>query len=182
VWLTIGFFEVTNPGTNPPTLGAEIGRSEGRQVRHRMFAIVDRTNLNIFQTNFVSTVSAATGWALPVPPSGILIPSPSNPSTAQPQTVTVQFSQTGGTNQFTNAAWALAPGMSVVFDPGTDNEETVVLQAPPAGALPGQFQATFYKSHLPNAPVIQRGNPGPWATRYDPRLDPLVVPHYNIID
>jgi hypothetical protein len=178
VWLTVGFFQVTDPTTTPPTLGAEIGRSEGRHVRHRMFAIVDRTNLNVFSTNFVSTVSAATGWAPSVPPGSILIPSP---PTASPQTMTVQFTSATGTNPSTGVLWSLTAGMSVVFEPGTDNEETVVLQAV-AGAPPGVFSATFYKSHLAGVPVIQRGNPGPWATRYDPRLDPLVVPHYSIID
>jgi hypothetical protein len=45
LWLTVGFFEVTNTSTRPVQLGAEIGKSEGRQVRHRMFAIIDRSSL-----------------------------------------------------------------------------------------------------------------------------------------
>src|SRR5262249_38870756 len=53
VWVTMGFFEVDDttidPGTgkpyNPPRIGAEIGRADNRQIRHKFFAIVDRTAL-----------------------------------------------------------------------------------------------------------------------------------------
>ena len=41
VWLTVGFFEVKSDGT----LGNELFYEENRQIRHRMFAIVDRSQL-----------------------------------------------------------------------------------------------------------------------------------------
>src|SRR6202008_1790163 len=41
VWVTAGFFEVDAAG-NPIH---EIGKNDGRNVRHRMFAVVDRSQL-----------------------------------------------------------------------------------------------------------------------------------------
>lgn len=51
VYCTIGYFQVTNPGpysaTNRPILGQELGINDGTNLRHKFYAIVDRTNLTI---------------------------------------------------------------------------------------------------------------------------------------
>jgi hypothetical protein len=59
VWLTVGFFECDATGT---ILGPEIGKSEGKSIRHRMFAIVDHTGLAVPRaaTNLASQSNTGT--------------------------------------------------------------------------------------------------------------------------
>jgi hypothetical protein len=176
VWMTVGFFEVAKDTSGnyvgdqflPVKLGAEIGSAEGRQIRHRAFAIVDRTNLQVFSTTCSTAITAAT-------------------APYQPQTVTLGTIVPASLN---GTVPSLQAGMVLVFDPNTDNEETVVVQGVPG---PGQISAVFQRPHAawvtgvpPN--VIQRGNPGPWMLsqpgmlRYNPRQDTLVVPYFALID
>jgi len=150
VWLTVGFFQVD---ANNLLMG-EINAAQGRAIRHRMFAIVDRTQLTAFSTTAnITAAIPATG------PNFI--------------TATVFPPGTQVTNANTGRPVTLQAGMTVVVEPGGANEETVVLGA--------NLSATFYKSHNGTVKVIGRGNPGPWTT-YDIRQDPSVVPYYAIIE
>ncbi len=173
VFMTVGFFEVEDERTTPVTLGAEIGRSENRHVRHRSFAVVDRTHLQMASTNLKPTLKwTVTGQTSFVDldldgPTGILV-------------------ATQGINTASNLQWIIQPGTVLTVTPNSNTEENVTVFR---NQTTGRLQARFFKGHgngnpnpaVANATVIIRGNPGP-RFRYNPRGDTNVVPYFAIID
>jgi hypothetical protein len=154
IWLTVAFFEVVDETRRPVKLGAEIDRAEGRHRRHRMFAVVDRTNLRLFATSSTSAV------ALPSDGSPVL-------------TSVVPANMSGITD--TGRSWSIRAGSFVTVDRGS-NQETVRVLA----TTPTSFTAVFTRPHASGFRIVGRGNPGP-RSRYNPADDPEVVPYYSII-
>jgi hypothetical protein len=114
VWITTGYFEVIDDSAQPPTLGAEIGKLDGINIRHRMFAMVDRTNM----------VTGTGASSVAVPTLGLVSGFTGNLTHSNRKTIAIQN------------------GMIVTFDPNTDNEETVQLQDVGGGVLGAIFTKT----------------------------------------
>src|SRR5262249_17934946 len=145
---------VTDPTTRPAKLGPEIGRAENRHTRHRLFAVVDRTNLTVFRT--------ASKTAVFLPPGQTTVTAVVKPA---------QMSGVSGNGM----PWQIQPGSIVTLDAGT-REETVVVTA----VTPTTFTATFTQSHPVGVVVFSRGNPGPWPG-FNPRANAAVVPFFSVI-
>jgi hypothetical protein len=62
VWWTVGYFEVVDESVRPARLGKEIGRDENRHMRHRFFAVVDRSGLELFKTTSTNAVIVGLPW------------------------------------------------------------------------------------------------------------------------
>ena len=65
IWWTVGYFEVVDETVMPPRLGQEIGRNQNRHIRHRFFAIVDRSALQLFSTASTAPVTVNTAMGVP---------------------------------------------------------------------------------------------------------------------
>src|SRR5262249_6077786 len=144
VWLTVGFFEVTDESTRPVRLGAELGRGQGSSIRHRMFAIVDRTNLSI------ASCVAALERPLPPPPP---TPLPLLPATVPVSALRGPLPAGGG------GTWKIEPGTVLVVDAGA-GQETVVVQAVDAQSRTPTITAVFTKPHAVGAALSLANVPG----------------------
>ena len=177
VWITTGYFEVIDDSAQPPLLGAEIGKADGINIRHRMFAIVDRTNMSAFTTNLVDSGLQFTNPP-PNPPTNLpttTVPGVGACPNISAGMIVVNWNRTG-VNQ-SGKPWSFSAGMLLTFDPNTDNEETVQLEDVGGGVL----GAKFIKNHAGYCTIINRGNPGPWVG-YDRTKDREVVPYAEIIE
>jgi hypothetical protein len=174
VWMTVGYFEAV-PTATPGAylLGKEIGKDENRQIRHRMFAIIDRTAL-VMPKNLATTQIAITAGP-------------------NPQTIPVDRLTTSLPAPF-RLDFTLQPGMQVEIDSGAGNSELVTIISTTSSPLPLTVTAMFGQNHAAGAnfsvPAVQAvdtptagmiyGNPGP-QPRFDHRLNTYLVPHYSII-
>ncbi len=196
VWATVGFFEVLDDTSAPVKLGAEIDWPNLGRIRHRMFAIVDRSQLQSWPTRDERGVPLcrATG---DLATGGGPIVAGLDAATRQPSVKTFNLVNSAGgtlgmnnpaggvyavTNINTGRAWLPQAGALLTFDPDTDNEETVeVISAVGGAGTAYTVSAAFRKSHAAGSVVINRGNPGPWI-QYDPRKDPAVVPYHIVFE
>jgi hypothetical protein len=159
VWLTVGYFQVIDDTSQPMKLGAEIGFSEGRNVRHRMFAIVDRSNL-----------------LMPVPVPGLALAGPVTRGTVSVTLTATSGSVNIGSPVFPTGAitvpWSIQVGSLLTVDTGSAQETVKVL------AVNGtMITASFSQNHNPAAAVSINlpGNPGP-QSNFD-----LIQPHYRLV-
>jgi hypothetical protein len=166
VWVTVGFFEVIDDTVRPVKLGAEIGKAENRQIRHRMFSVVDRTALTVPSViGFVQKFTNPGPQLLPI---------------SQPTNYQIPIGPTppiGRTTLQQLMRWTIQPGDTVVVGEGTPNQETVTVYLDPQTQL---LAANFTRTHFPQETVsvhVLPGNPGP-VTASNPG-NPGQVPAFN---
>lgn len=151
VWWTVGYFEVVDETVRPARLGQEIGRSENKHIRHRFFAIVDRSGLEAFRLTSTNAVAAG--------PNGVM-----------------NVGSTSGTLN-SGLAWNVQVGMLLEMQsPQGIPLEVVTVKAVTANTFTADFTANYPAGSF----AILRGNPGP-QLNYNPRRDTNVVLHMSVI-
>lgn len=149
VWLTVGFFEVTDDSVRPARLGAELGRADGRHIRHRMFAILDRSNLSI--------ASCVSSLLRPTPPQ-YPYPIPLIPWTVPVNALSGVISLPGTS---AGIPWKIEAGTMLVVDAGANQETAEVLAVtPPGPGTPPTIKAVFAKAHPANTALSLAHVPG----------------------
>jgi hypothetical protein len=194
VWWTVGYFEVVDESVRPARLGQEIGRNENRHIRHRFFAIVDRSGMQLFNTTSTKAVTGTTSpWnpAQLYAPGNVVVFNGTNYVCIQANTGNAPTNAAFWSNAVAPAAMffnpvsgttsggvpvALQPGMLVEIDAGTVNAEVVAVTS----VAGNSFTGNFTMPHAAGVKIVCRGNPGPQAN-YNPRHDTGVVLHLTVI-
>lgn len=174
VWITVGLFEVKDENARPVKLGEEIGFKQNRHIRHRMFAIVDRSQMRIRLID-----SSTKNEALLYTSGAVTV----NPGDQQTYVIAGPLGRTDLKFDTINGRkWEINVGTMLTLNPGGTNEETVRVHTVDLAKNPVEYHVRATQSHQANEPIISRGNLGPWTdVRYDMRNDTEVVRYFSVI-
>jgi hypothetical protein len=183
VWVTVGYFQVTNATTSPPQLGAEMTDSLGMVTRHKMFAIIDRSALTYTPA---SPTSAGPAPMFFEGQNQKLAQSPS-PANAVPTTLAVDF--LSGT--YEGVPWSFQVNQQLLLDTGANQEVVTITSMTPAQTVPSYQPPTITisgasKPHSIYIPLSfadrALGNPGPQPLTFDPRTVGGVVKYFRLVN
>jgi hypothetical protein len=165
VWATIGFFEVVDDTVMPPKLGPELGRSENKQIRHRFFSIIDRSELTVFR-NFTGTYSTTGGT------NTLTIHPPWPPP--WPTTVPKVYYKQGDM-----LALEISQNNSTEYALVTASNPQPAYPGPGPGAPSWTFNVTLSNTPAGAVTVTCRGNPGPKDAMQRSYMTQLETPGVN---
>lgn len=170
VWITVGFFEVVDDTAIPPKLGKEVGKDDGSNIRHRMFAIVDRSDLRMFTVD-PSKGDATTSFTAIGPNKYSVQVQLKDPKTGTLKKTLNMLAPNG-------KQWGIQPGMRLEISTAPFGEGAVVESVDGPNLT---FVVNLRTPPPPNTPIVCRGNMGPWPG-YDHRKDSRVVIHSTVIE
>lgn len=202
VWMTVGFFEVHDEDKNGngvldgaaedmngngvldrALLGKEIGRDENRHVRHRMFAIVDRTALLMPEAPALLAAPVAAG-STTVPIRKVSMISPNRVDFKLQAGMVVEV-DTGANMELVQIAAvnyaAPTPTITITMPFTNAHAAGVTVSVPQDQRVSGpQVLGLVDGSATPVTINSVHGNPGP-QLRFDHRQVPYLVPYHSII-
>lgn len=213
VYMTVGYFEVLDDKQKPELLGDEIGMlrdatgtvAENKTVRHRMFAIVDRTNLTLQPPVFngaqlvgedvqrqgptpfyySSSVLLRTAPNATVPPSNtqfwtVDIPIESFttlPTNQLPTQPPNPTNVTSVTGKYNGISWTLQPNNVVYVGAGTEQRQLIVRQIGITWPKLSASNQPVYTATLVLGvpPVNAAAASGPWPSMDAPPPHPVLI-------